>query len=201
MDLSALKDKIPQKVFNELPFVVEKFGIKSPLRLAHFLAQCHHESASFSATVENLNYSAASLLRVFSGYFGQSECNGFAYRPEKIANRVYCNRNGNGNQASGDGYKYRGRGYIQLTGKRNYIDFGGFIGENLVLNPELVATKYPLMSAGYYFTKNNLWQLCDKGDDVDDVKAVTKAVNGGYNGLDERTRLFCQYMKILKEGA
>jgi len=119
IDLSALKDKIPDSVYSELPETVTRFNLDFPLRLAHFMAQIAHESMNFSRKEENLMYSADRLLVVFPKYFNQESVKYYALQPENIANHIYSNRMGNGNESSGDGWKYRGRGYIQLTGKDN----------------------------------------------------------------------------------
>lgn len=183
----------------EMPIVTEKFGITNPLRMAHFLAQCSHESGGFKLLKENLNYSAQGLLRTFKKYFA-TEAIALRYerKPEKIANLVYGNRMGNGDELSGDGFKFRGRGFIQLTGKNNYKLFSDFIGEDCVANPDLIATKYPLSSAAFFFDKNNLWQICDKGATSEVVTLVTKRVNGGTNGLQDRINKFNLYLQLLK---
>ena len=121
-----------------------------------------------------------------------------ARQPELIANIVYSNRMGNGDRASGDGYKFRGRGFIQLTGKVNYESYGKYLGINLIDNPDLVATKYPLSSAGWYFEKRGLWKICDMGGDIETIKKVTKMVNGGYNGLQDRIQKFEIFNTLLK---
>jgi putative chitinase len=196
--IDKLNGKLPQVVLNELPLVMEKFGISNPNRLAHFLSQVAHESGNFKFVNENLNYSAKGLLGVFKKYF-PTEALALAYerKPEKIANKVYASRMGNGDEASGDGYKFRGRGYIQLTGKDNYKAFSDFIGEDCVANPDLVATKYPLTSAAFFFHKNKLWDICDKGHTHDVVTAVTKRVNGGTIGLEDRIKHFNEYNQLL----
>lgn len=183
----------------EMPLVTEKFGITNPLRMAHFLAQCSHESAQFTALRENLNYSAKGLLATFKKYFA-SEAIALRYerKPEKIGNLVYGNRMGNGDELSGDGFKFRGRGFIQLTGKDNYKQFSAFIGEDCVANPDLIATKYPLSSAAFFFNRNNLWQICDKGATSEVVTLVTKRVNGGTNGLQDRINKFNLYYNTVK---
>ena len=117
--------------------------------------------------------------------------------PQKIASRVYGGRMGNGPESTGDGFKFRGRGYIQLTGKDNYTNFAKFIGEDTVANPDLVATKYPLASAAFFFDSNKLWSICDKGADVATVTAVTKRVNGGTIGLPDRIKHFQEYYHLL----
>lgn len=191
MNLDLLSKKIPASVVDEMPLVMEKFGINSPLRLSHFLSQCAHESGNFKFVRENLNYSADGLRKIFPKYFPTLEAaNKYARQPEKIANKVYGNRMGNGDEASGDGFKFRGRGYIQLTGKDNYAAFDKFVDDDIMANPDLVATKYPLTSAAFFFHKNNLWDVCDKGHTHDVVVAVTKRVNGGTHGLEDRKDKF-----------
>jgi putative chitinase len=196
--LQALKGHIPDAVIAQIPDTAAKFGITTPLRLAHFLAQCGHESAGFKAVNENLNYSADGLVKIFGKYFNASTAPGYARNPEKIANRVYSSRMGNGNEASGEGWKYRGRGYIQLTGKDNYKAFDATVDDDILTTPDLVATKYPLSSAAFFFNKNGLWSICDKGADVATVTAVTKRVNGGTIGLDDRIKHFNEYYALLK---
>jgi putative chitinase len=196
--IDKLNGKLPQAVLNELPLVMDKFGISNPTRLAHFLSQVAHESGNFKFVNENLNYGAKGLLGIFKKYF-PTEALALAYerKPEKIANKVYASRMGNGDEASGEGYKFRGRGYIQLTGKDNYKAFSDFIGEDCVANPDLVATKYPLTSAAFFFHKNKLWDICDKGHSHDVVTAVTKRVNGGTIGLEDRIKHFNEYNHLL----
>ena len=191
MNLESLSKKIPANVMEEIPLIMEKFGIDNPLRLSHFLSQCAHESGNFKLVRENLNYSADGLRKIFPKYFPTIEvANKYARQPEKIANRVYANRMGNGDEASGDGWKYKGAGFVQLTGKDNYAAFDKFVDDDIMANPDLVATKYPLMSAAFFFHKNKLWDICDKGHTHDVVVAVTKRVNGGVHGLDERQKNF-----------
>ena len=198
MKLQALNAKIPIPVLAEIDTLVEKFNVTSALRLSHFLAQCAHESGNFKLVSENLNYSADGLLKIFPKYFkDKATADAYARKPEKIANRVYASRMGNGDEASGDGYKFRGRGFIQLTGKSNYQAFSDFIKEDCVSNPDLVATKYPLTSAAFFFDKNKLWDICDKGATPDVVTLVTKRVNGGTHGLDDRLSKFNTFNSIL----
>ncbi len=198
MNTSNLVLKIPVSVSSELPSVMEKFSISKPIRLAHFLAQVAHESGNFKFLKENLNYSADSLLKVFPKYFkDKATADKYARQPEKIANRVYASRMGNGDEASGDGFKFRGRGFIQLTGKDNYKAFSTFIGEDCVANPDLVSDKYPLTSAAWFFDKNKLWDICDKGAGEDVVLAVTKRVNGGTHGLADRQSKFNTFNSLL----
>ena len=196
--LDALKGHIPDAVIAQIPDTAAKFNITNPLRLAHFLAQCGHESGGFKAISENLNYSADGLKRIFGKYFPGDLAASYARQPEKIASRVYGARMGNGDESTGEGYKFRGRGYIQLTGKSNYTSFAKFIGEDTVANPDLVATKYPLASAAFFFDSNKLWSICDKGADEATVTAVTKRVNGGTIGLPDRIKHFKEYYNLLK---
>jgi putative chitinase len=197
LNLAGLAGKVPQGVIDQIPQAAKDFAITSNLRLAHFLAQCALESMNFTAVVENLSYSAQRLLQVFPKYFKNVDVNAYARNPQKIGSRVYANRMGNGDEASGDGYKYRGRGYIQLTGKNNYQAFSGFIGEDCVANPDLVATTYPLASAAFFFNSNNIWQVCDQGSSDAVVTSVTKRVNGGTHGLAERLQNFKIFSKAL----
>jgi putative chitinase len=191
MKLEALSKKLPANVMDEIPLIMEKFGIDNPLKLSHFLSQCAHESGNFKFLNENLNYSADGLRKIFPKYFPTIEAaNKYARQPEKIANKVYGGRMGNGDEASGDGFKFRGRGYIQLTGKDNYAAFDKFVDDDIMANPDLVATKYPLTSAAFFFHKNKLWDVCDKGHSHDVVLAVTKRVNGGTHGLADRQEKF-----------
>lgn len=196
--LAALKGHIPDSVIAQIPETAAKFNITTPLRLAHFLAQCGHESGGFKAVSENLNYSAKGLVGTFKKYF-PTEAVALPYerQPEKIASKVYASRMGNGDEASKEGYKFRGRGYIQLTGKNNYTNFAKFIGEDTVGNPDLVATKYPLASAAFFFDSNKLWSICDKGSDDTTVTLVTKRVNGGTIGLSDRIKHFKEYYSLL----
>ena len=197
LNLAGLTGKVPAGVIAQIPETAAKFGITTNLRLAHFLAQCALESTNFTAVVENLNYSAQRLLQIFPKYFKQVDPNAYARNPQKIGSRVYANRMGNGDEASGEGYKFRGRGYIQLTGKNNYQAFSGFIGEDCVANPDLVATTYPLASAAYFFKANNIWAICDRGANDATVTSVTKVVNGGTHGLAERIQNFKKFYQAV----
>ena len=196
--LENLKGHVPDAVIAQIPDTAAKFNITNPLRLAHFLAQCGHESGGFRAVSENLNYSAKGLVGTFPKYFNATTAAQYERKPEMIASRVYGSRMGNGDEASKEGYKFRGRGYIQLTGKSNYTNFAKFIGEDTIANPDLVATKYPLASAAFFFDSNKLWSICDKGADTATVTAVTKRVNGGTIGLDDRIKHFNEYYALLK---
>ena len=198
MDISKLKGHIPDTVLTQIPAVMEKFGINTPLRLAHFLAQCSHESGHWKAVSENLNYSADGLKKIFPKYFPGTLNESYARNPEKIASRVYASRMGNGDEASKEGWKFRGRGYIQLTGKANYQAFDKIVEEDLIANPDLVATKYPLLSAAWFFSKNGINTIADKGADDATVTAVSKRVNGGTIGLADRIKNFKTIYALLK---
>jgi len=153
LKLDKLKGHIPESVIQMIPDTAAKFQINTPLRLAHFLAQCGHESGGFRATQENLNYSAKGLNGIFRKYFpSEAAAASYARNPQKIANKVYASRMGNGNEASGEGFKFRGRGYIQLTGKENYTAFGKAINEDMISNPDKVASTYALLSAAWFFS-------------------------------------------------
>ena len=170
----------------------------TPERAAHFFAQTAHESSNFKTFSENLNYSVDGLKKIFTKYFPGNISESYARNPEKIASKVYGGRMGNGDETTKEGFKFRGRGYIQLTGKANYTNFAKFIGEDTVANPDLVATKYPLASAAFFFDSNKLWAICDKGADDATVTAVTKRVNGGTIGLPDRIKHFKEYYNLLK---
>jgi putative chitinase len=158
-------------------------------RAAHFFAQCAHESGNFKAFSENLNYGAKGLRGTFDKYF-QTEAIAKAYerQPKKIANRAYANRMGNGDEASGEGFAYKGRGPLQLTGKNNYRAFGRYIGreQEILDNPDLVATELGFESALWFFDANKLWSICDQGINDAAILALTKRINGGTHGLDDR---------------
>jgi putative chitinase len=196
--LDKLKGHIPDLVIAQIPDTAAKFGITTPLRLAHFLAQASHESGGFKAVTENLNYSADGLKKIFPKYFPGNISESYARNPEKIANKVYSSRMGNGDEASGDGYRYKGSGFIQLTGKSNYAAFDKFVDDDILTNPSLVATKYPLASAAWFFNANKLWAICDKGDSDQVVAEVTKRVNGGHIGLPDRIKHFREFWALLK---
>ena len=199
LNLDKLKGHIPDAVVAQIPDTAAKFELNTPLRLAHFLAQAGHESGGFKAVNENLNYGAKGLLGIFKKYF-PTEQKALLYerKPEKIANLVYGGRMGNGPEISGEGYKFRGRGYIQLTGKDNYTAFDAVVTENITENPDLVATKYPLMSAAWFFHKNGLHKIADEGATDEVVTKVTKRVNGGTIGLPDRIKHFKEYYNLLK---
>jgi putative chitinase len=198
LKLQNLKGHIPDSVIAMIPAVAEKFQIDSALRLAHFLAQCGHESGGFRLTKENLNYSAKGLNGIFKKYFPTLESAlPYERKPEKIANKVYGGRMGNGPEASGDGAKFCGRGFIQLTGKDNYTAFGKAIGVDVAANPEKVATDYALLSAAWFFNKNKLHIMADGGASDAVVTSITKRVNGGTIGLPDRIKHFNEFYKLL----
>jgi putative chitinase len=196
LDINKLKGRISDSVLEQMVVVIEKYKINTPLRMAHFLAQCSHESGNFKVVEENLRYSEKGLERIFGRYFPDGLAKQYAFQPEKIANLVYGNRMGNGGASTGEGYKFRGRGYIQLTGKNNYQAFSDSMGVDFVKKPDLVATKYPLVSAAWFFNKNCLTK-CDAGSSIEVIKSVTKCVNGGFNGLAHREEMFKHYYGIL----
>ena len=195
--LKNLTGHIPDAVIVQIPDTAAKFNITNNLRLAHFLAQCGHESAGFRFTQENLGYAAAQLPKMWPSLFNATNAAQYAMKPEMIANRAYGNRMGNGPETSGDGWKFRGRGYIQLTGKQNYTLFDKFVDDDILATPDLVATKYPLMSAAFFFNTNNLWAICDQGATDAVVTSVTKRVNGGTIGLADRLKHFKEYHALL----
>jgi putative chitinase len=197
LKLEKLKGHIPDSVIAQIPETAEKFQINTPLRLSHFLSQCSHESAGFKVFQENLNYSASGLKNIFSKYFPGNLNESYARQPQKIASRVYGGRMGNGVESTGEGYKFRGRGALQTTGKENYKKLGNFLGVDLIDNPDLVATKYQLSSAAFFFESNKLWSICDKGATSDVVTQLTKRINGGTIGLSERIKEFKTFYQLL----
>lgn len=185
--------KLPAVIQKELPSVMDKFQINTRLRLSHFLAQCAHESGDFKVIKENMNYSVNGLLKTFHKYFKTKEqAEKYARQPEKIGNYVYANRMGNGDEASGDGYKHRGMGYLQTTGKENQNEFLKSIGEPTD-NPEIIATKYPLLSAAWFWDVKSLNMLSDQNN----LLEITKVINGGTNGLKDREYKFNKYFSFL----
>lgn len=174
--------------------LLNKNKVNTPLRLAHFFAQIEHESG-LKPISENLNYSVKGLRRVFKKYFTDLEANNYARQPEKIANKVYANRMENGNEASGDGWKFRGRGFIQITGKSNYKELTIDTGIDYLNNPELLLTEADSMiSALWFWNKRGL----NKYADQDNIKEITRRINGGYNGLSHRKNLLLKYKTIFK---
>jgi putative chitinase len=198
LKLEKLRGHIPDAVIAQIPDTAAKFNINTPLRLAHFLAQCGHESGGFRVTQENLNYSAKGLMGIFKKYFPtQALAESYQRQPQKIANKVYASRMDNGNESSGDGFKFRGRGYIQLTGRANYTAFGKAINEDISNNPDVVSGKYALLSAAWFWSKNGLNNLADGGSTDQVVTSITKRVNGGTIGLADRIKHFKEYHHLL----
>lgn len=179
---------------SSLSCTMKRYDITTIKRKASFLAQVAYESGNFRAKVENLNYSVKGLMAVFGKYFSsEAVAKQYARKQKMIGNRVYANRMGNGNEKSGDGYKFKGRGYIQLTGRNNYTAFAKDIGLSLNESIQYLETvEGAVMSAGWFWDTNNLNAVIDTGD----FKKLTRRINGGYNGLDKRQAL---YDKILKE--
>ncbi len=198
LKLEKLKGHIPDTVIAQIPDTAAKFQINTPLRLAHFLTQCGHESGGFRLTKENLNYSAKGLNGTFKKYFPtEASAKPYERQPAKIANKVYGNRMGNGPESSGEGAKFCGRGYIQLTGKENYTAFGKSINEDILSNPDRVASDYALLSAAWFFSKNGLHKMADEGASDTVVTKITKRVNGGTIGLADRIKHFKEYYSLL----
>lgn len=171
------------------------YGIDTPKRVCMYLAQVFHESGSLRATTENMNYTSKRLLQVFPKYFNVGNVHLYSGRPEKIANRVYANRMGNGSEGSGDGWRYRGRGYIGITGREMYMKYSksDLCTEDVLANPQLLS-KYPDdQKASMWF-----WQTykLNKWADMCDVDKATKAINGGYNGLESRKRFYEKFRKV-----
>jgi putative chitinase len=199
LKLESLRGHIPDAVIKQIPDTAAKFQIDTPLRLAHFLAQCGHESGGFRLTKENLNYSAKGLMGIFKKYFPtEALAKSYERQPAKIANKVYGGRMGNGPESTGEGAKFCGRGYIQLTGKDNYTAFGKSINEDILSNPEKVASDYALLSAAWFFNKNGLHKMADEGATDLVVTKITKRVNGGTIGLPDRIKHFKEYYNLLK---
>ena len=173
----------------------ERFDIMNPLRKAAFIAQCGHECGNFRMLEENLNYRAETLMKLWPKRFPTLEfANQYAKNPKKIANMVYANRMGNRDEASGDGYRFRGRGCIQLTGHANYDHAGQALGEDFVMQPELVATPmYAALSAGFFWNTHKLNVLADNRD----IKMMTKRINGGFIGLADRERHYNKALVVL----
>ncbi len=203
MNISLLAGYIPDFVIQALtPDFLVKAKIDGPKRLSHFLGQCMEESGNFTVFTENLNYSANGLAKKWPGRYSthgdKIEPNALAMKlqhdPEAIANNCYCNRNGNGTEASRDGWAYRGRGPIQLTGKAAYKGFQEWYNDgsessiDLLSNPNIVATdiNIGLLSAAWIFKSKNLWPICDVSVDTNEIISITKKINGGLTHLESR---------------
>jgi putative chitinase len=203
MSIKALQTKIgatPDGAFGPKTMkAAMEFYKLSAVRAAHFFGQTSHETGEFKTFSENLNYSAAGLKKIFKKYFNDLTALAYARNPEKIANKVYGDRMGNGNEASGDGWKFRGRGALQLTGKSNYEAFAKYLGKPEIMDkPEMVADEYAFESAMFFFDKNKLWDICDKGVNEDSMLKLTKRINGGTNGLEHRKALTIKYYNLIK---
>lgn len=196
-EITGIKDEVKLKsLFDGINEVSVKYSINTPLRMAHFLAQIMHESLDFTAVKENLNYSTKALLLTFPKYFTPEQAKDCERNQEKIGNRAYASRMGNGDIKSGDGYKFRGRSYIMITGKINYTDVGKSLGIDLISKPELLEEpKYALLASAWWWNSRNLNTVADKA--LKDVKSVTKIVNGGYNHLNDRQERFNKIYPIL----
>lgn len=187
------------ELYDTLDSLLVRFDIDTPERQAAFLAQCHYESAGFKYTKENLNYSASGLKRTFGKYFKDKDVYDYARQPEKIANLVYANRMGNGDEESGDGWKYRGRGYIQLTGYENYRRYAKWLKQDFPTIEEVLdyteTVRGAIECACWYWRHHNL----NKWADELDMKTITKKINGGYNGLKSRITLYNRLLDMLEE--
>lgn len=170
-------------------------GIKNHARAVHFFAQTGHETGNFTSFTENLNYSAQGLRTTFEKYFPTRQlAEQYARQPARIASRVYANRMGNGDEASADGWRFRGRGALQLTGKDNYQAFANFINnQEVMFNPDIVSSRYSFESALFFFDRNKLWPICEEGFSDQTIEKVTKKINGGLNGFDHRKELTLKY--------
>jgi putative chitinase len=203
LTLEQLKQLLPKNPYVEhwhdaLAQLLPDYDINTPQRIAAFVAQCAHESGGFTALKENLNYKAATLRKIFPKYFPDDAiANHYASLPNKqeaIANKVYASRMGNGDEASGDGYRYCGRGLIQLTGKNNYQSFADSLEMDVEDVPEYLATfEGAAQSACWFWESNNLNQWADKGD----ILTLTKRINGGTIGLDDRIKHYQHALHVL----
>jgi putative chitinase len=203
MSLKSLQEKIGVAADGAFgPGTMKKameFYKLTPVRAAHFFAQTAHETGDYKLFAENLNYSAQGLQGIFGKYFPGNLEELYARNPEKIANRVYASRMGNGDEKSGDGWKFRGRGALQLTGKDNYAAFAKYLNKpEIMTTPDLVATEFSFESAMFFFDKNKLWEICDKGINDAAILALTKRINGGTHGLEDRTNKTKKYYEYVK---
>lgn len=203
MSLKSLQTKIGVEPDDDFgPTTMKKameFYKLTPIRAAHFFGQTSHETGEFKIFTENLNYSAEGLQKIFGKYFPGDLEKSYAKNPQKIANRVYASRMGNGDEKSGDGWKYRGRGALQLTGKDNYKAFADYLKRPEILdNPDLVSTQFAFESAMFFFDKNKLWLICDKGINDNTILTLTQRINGGTNGLQHRSSLTKKYYEFVK---
>ena len=198
MSLIKLQEKIGVKADGSFGPATLKAAMlyyhMTPARAAHFFGQTAHETGGYALFTENLNYSASGLRAIFGKYFPDNLTESYARQPYKIASRVYANRMGNGNEASQEGWKFCGRGALQTTGKANYQAFADSINKpEIMTNPNLVASDYAFEAAIFYFDKNKLWDICDKGVNDVTILSITKKINGGTNGLEDRASLTKRY--------
>ncbi len=184
---------VAEKWFPHLISAMAKYNIGTPARKAAFIAQISHESGRFSDIEENFNYSADGLLKTFPTHFTPDVAAKYARNPQTIANRVYASRMGNGDEASGDGWKFRGRGLIQITGKDNYHTCGAALGLDLIGNPDLLFNvSNAAASAGWFWFTHG----CNELADHDNFAGITRKINGGLNGQAERLALFAQAEEV-----
>ena len=192
--IATPNDKALDEFIASFGMWAETFKINTPKRVAMYLSMVLHESAFLNATEENLNYSADGLLKTFPKYFNSQTAKEYARNPQRIASRVYANRMGNGNEASGDGWKYRGRGFLQMTGKENYQNFSRYdlCTKNVVNDPDSVS-KYYLnqLSSMWFWEKHNLNAVSD----IEDVRKATQIINGGLNGYSNRALLYRRFSR------
>ncbi len=199
LDISKLKNLLPIKMYQELPEIMAKFQINTIFCISHFLGQAAHESSNFTKLVENMNYSSDRLRVVFPKYFNEVGAILYANRPEAIGSRVYASRMGNGNEVSKEGFKFRGRGVLHITGKSNYLAFNKFVSNvDLIKNPDLVASTFALTSGAWFWLTNNINPIADKGMTLEVSKQITKKIQGGSLGANERFELFNKFYNILK---
>jgi putative chitinase len=204
MSLIKLQEKIgvnPDGSFGPATIkAAMKYYKMTPERAAHFFGQTAHETGGFLLFSENLNYSATGLLKTFKKYFNEKTAQEYARQPHKIASKVYANRMGNGTEASKEGFSFLGRGALQLTGKANYQAFSTYLNKpEIMTSPALVATDYAFESAIFFFDKNKLWDICDKGVTDATILSISKKINGGTNGLEDRVSLTKRYYKWLTQ--
>jgi len=173
------------KLHEKYKTLFEKYGVNTPIRVAHFMAQIEHESG-LKPISENLNYSAKGLATTFKKYFTKEQSLAYAYQQSRIANRVYANRMSNGDEASGDGWKYRGRGFIQITGKANYSQIARDTDIDCLINPDLLLEEANAMISALWFWKTN---GLNRHADLDDILSLTRKINGGLNGIEHRKKL------------
>jgi putative chitinase len=191
---TPLKGRIPDSIYTQLSDIPQLINV---FRISHFLGQCSHESTRFTRLTENLNYSAQGLLATFPRYFNSTTATEYARQPERIANRIYGSRMGNGPESSGDGWRHRGFGCLQVTGKENQQAFFRYIGLPTDSDPSLIATQYSLVSAAWFFSTNHLWDICDHGIDDTTITTLTKRINGGNLGLSERITETNRFYRLL----